>query len=245
MPKGNRYLIIVPAYNEQDNIEELVIRAHRHADVCVVDDCSRDKTPEILNRLQGTIAGLHVLRHARNTHYAGAITDAIKYALEMRYDYGITMDAGLSHNPDEIPRFMDEALDSTDLLIGSRTQKLNTPMYRRLLSFVGNLIYNISLDFPYSVFKKQYYGDITSGFRRYSNRAMRLLISRPPRSRSIEFVMESAARLYRSGMTIREVPITYRFTNSSLSLKTVKNCLSMSAQLIFQRNFFGDPGKAG
>lgn len=228
-----RYLIIVPAYNEEDTIEELVSRAHRHADICVIDDCSRDTTPRILARLEETIANLHVIRHARNTHIGGAVRDGMKYAVENNYDYGITMDAGLSHNPDEVPRFMDPALESKDLLVGVRQRKFNTPVYRRLLSFVGNFIYNASLQFPASLVKSRYYRDLTSGFRRYSRRAMQLIIAQPLQSKSFDFLIESAARIYRSGMLIEEVPISYNFSNSSLKPRVVKNCLSMSARLIF------------
>lgn len=225
----NKTLLIIPAYNEEETIRELVERGKKYVDVCVIDDHSSDKTPHILR----DITGIHIITHEVNTHIPGAVLDGMQYAVVQNYDYAITMDAGLSHNPDEIPGFLDAP--DCDLVIGVRTQKLKTPLYRKILSFSGNLIYNISLDFPRSLFKKKYYRDITSGFRRYSQKAMKNIIKYPMESRSFDFLVESTAVVYRNRLKICEVPITYRFTNSSLRPKVVKDCLRMCLKLILQK----------
>jgi dolichol-phosphate mannosyltransferase len=210
---------IVPAYNEEETIAEVVGRTSRHAEVCVVDDASTDRTPEILAALEG----VHVVRHAKNTHIAGAVLDGMRYALEAGYPRAVTLDAGLSHDPDQIPRFLEAG--AADLLIGTRTVKHDTPLYRRALSVAGNLVYNASLDFPRSMIAGRYYRDITSGFRLYSARAMRALVTHSMRSRSFDFLFESAMVVYRAGLAIDEVPITYRFSNSSLKARVVRDCL--------------------
>ena len=100
-----RILVVIPAYNEEDTIEEVVLRAKKYADVCVVNDNSSDATPEILGRIDG----IHVIHHKKNTHIPGGLLDGMKYAVEHDYSYAISIDAGLSHNPDEIPRFINHS----------------------------------------------------------------------------------------------------------------------------------------
>lgn len=228
MGRMSAFLVIIPAYNEEQTIEEVVTRAKKYADICVVDDCSTDSTPQILSRENG----IYVITHERNTHIPGAVLDGMKYALEKGYSYAVTMDAGLSHDPDEIPLFIHH--EHADLLIGSRKKRINTPLYRKLLSLSGNFLYNVSLDFPRSIFNKTYFKDITSGFRRYSWKAMDLLLSEKMRSNSFDFLLEGVIHLYKNNMTISEVPITYKFSNSSLSSTVVKDCLYMCARSIFK-----------
>lgn len=221
MEKKYNYLVIIPAYNEEETIEEVILRTKKYADVCVINDNSQDATPEILARING----IHVIHHEENTHLPGGILDGMKYAHEKGYEYAITMDAGLSHNPDEIPLFMNH--EQTDLVIGVRKQKVNTPLFRRILSKGGNLVYNISLDFPKSLFKKRYYEDITSGFRRYSDRAVKLLLSKEIKSKSFDILFETTMYIYKNRLTISEIPITYNFSTSSLSKKVVRDCVRM------------------
>jgi dolichol-phosphate mannosyltransferase len=218
-------ITVIPAYNEEETILRVVEAAKRYTDVCVIDDCSSDFTPEILNR----VPGIQVIRHERNTHLPGCLRDGMRYAVEHGYRYAIFMDAGLSHNPDEIPLFVEQA--PSDLLIGCRTMKLHTPLGRDLLSRVGNFIYNVCLDFPRSLFGP-YYRDLTSGFRRYSSRAMKLLLAEGMRSRSFDVMLESASLVRKNKLTISEVPITYRFTNSSLNGRAIVDALYMCVRLL-------------
>ena len=221
MEKKSDYLVIVPAYNEAETIEELIIRAKKFADVCVINDNSNDATPEILEKF----SDIHVIHHEKNTHIPGGLLDGMRYAVSKGYAYGIAIDAGLSHNPDEIPRFIDHP--HSDLAIGTRIEKTNTPLFRKALSFVGNIIYNSSLEFPTSIFKSKYYKDISSGYRRYSNKAMQLIISKKTESKSFDILFETVMYVYRNRLSISEVPITYDFSNSSLNPNVVKDCLKM------------------
>jgi len=225
--KNSNILVIIPAYNEEETIEEVVLCSKKHADVCVINDNSRDSTPDILN----CIPGIHVIHHKVNTHIPGGLLDGMRYAVEQDYEYVIAIDAGLSHNPDEIPEFMN--CPHADLVIGVREKKTNTPLFRRVLSKTGNFIYNISLDFPQSFFKKRYYKDITTGYRRYSYRAMQLLLSKKMQSKSFDILLETAMYIYKNKLLISEVPITYAFSNSSLNPNVVKDCIKMSLRLIF------------
>lgn len=215
------YLIVIPAYNEEDNIREVVLGAKQYADVCVIDDCSQDRTPSILQEIED----IHIIHHEINTHIPGALLDGMRYAVQQGYDYCITMDAGLSHAPHEIPRFINHP--HSDLAIGVRQQKRNTPFHRKLLSRMANPIYNLCLDLPPAIFRHRYYRDIPSGFRRYSYEAMDFLLSRQIKSRSFGVLFETTMLIYRGEFTISEVPITYTFSKSSLNASAVRDCLSI------------------
>lgn len=231
MDKTFKTLIIIPAYNEEETIGEVVKRAMKYADVCVIDDCSSDTTPEILAKIEG----IHIIKHSINTHIPGAIIDGMKYAVENNYACAISMDAGLSHNPDEIPLFLEHP--QSDLLIGIRTTKRNTPLFRKCLSMFGNITYNLCLNFPKTMPYKKHYRDLTSGFRRYSFDAMKLLISKEIQSKTFEFMLESALYIHKSGMIISEVPINYNFSNSSLNYKVISNCINMSLKHLLRNKF--------
>ncbi len=215
-----RVLVVVPAYNEADTIEELVRRTQPYADLCIVDDCSSDQTPQILARLEG----IHVIRHHKNTHIAGAVLDGMRYALEAGYDYMVAMDAGLSHNPDELPRFIQA--ERADLVIGTRDSSggENKPLYRRFLSFSGSLLMNLILRDPHRD-GPSWIRDCTSGYRRYSRHAMEVLTTTPMKCRAFDFLLETMVVAVRSGCSVREVPISYKFTNSSLNPRIVLEAL--------------------
>ncbi|MSO21561.1 MAG: glycosyltransferase family 2 protein [Acidobacteria bacterium] len=213
-------LVVIPAYNEAGTIEEVVRRTHPHADVCVVDDCSTDRTAEILAVLEG----IHVIRHHKNTHIAGAVLDGMRYALASGYEYMVAMDAGLSHNPDELPRFIEA--EHADLVIGTRNREgeKDKPVYRRFLSMAGSMLMNLILWVPRRD-GPRWIHDCTSGYRRYSRRAMHLLTTTPMQCRSFDFLLETLVIAVRSGCSVREVPISYRFTNSCLNHRIVMEAL--------------------
>jgi len=217
--KKNDFLIIIPAYNEEDTIEELVEGAKKFADVCVVNDCSNDLTSDILNNIND----INIINHKVNENIPKTILDGMRFAVENNYIYAITIDAGLSHNPNDIPLFIEH--DVSDLVIGTRIKKINTPLYRRILSLAGNLAYNIILNFPSRRLNRNYIRDIPSGFRRYSNRAMKLLLSKKIKSRSFDFLFETAYYIYNKNLEISSVPIIYNYSNSSLSWKSVRDCI--------------------
>jgi dolichol-phosphate mannosyltransferase len=216
---AHRYLIVIPAYNEEASIEEVVKKCQRYADVCVVNDASTDATPQIL----ASIARVHCIHHQKNTHIAGAILDGMRYAFEAGYDFCITMDAGMSHNPDELDSF--KARNDADLVIGSRVKRVRVPFYRKALSFGAKLVFNHALRRKSIHGKKPLLKDVTSGYRMYSRQACSLLLRSKLKSRSFDFHLEALACVYRSGMQIVEVPITYTFANSSLRWKIVGEAL--------------------
>jgi dolichol-phosphate mannosyltransferase len=215
---AHRYLVIIPAYNEEATIERVVRLSKQYADVCVVDDASTDDTPRILARL----GGKHI-RHQKNTHIAGAILDGMRYALEAGYDYCITMDAGMSHDPNALPQFLKST--GADLVIGYRERKVNVPLYRKALSLSGTTLINLALARRKLPWGGAGLRDATSGYRMYSRNAFGLLLRSRIKSRSFDFHLESLARVYNNRLKITEVPIVYIHSNSSLRWPVIKDAL--------------------
>jgi dolichol-phosphate mannosyltransferase len=226
---GSRTLVVIPVHNEAATIEAVVRRAMRHAPVCVVDDASTDETPAILARLEG----VHVIRHAKNCNYAGAILTGMRYGLTSGYDYVLTMDAGLSHDPDELPRFL--GAGPADFVIGVRSaaHEWRVPAHRKVLSRTGTGLMRLAL---WRLGGRKHLRDCTSGYRRYSRAALVLVTETPLQGRSFDFVLESAALLSWSGVSISEVPISYRHTNSSLNLRAVWKALRMWWKLVSRQH---------
>ena len=157
-------IVIIPAYNEEQTIGELIERSKKFTDVCVVNDGSIDKTADIVN----SYSGVRQIIHKKNTHIPQTILDGMKYAYDNNYDYVITMDAGLSHSPEELIHFLE--YPDCDLLIGCRKEKTNLPWYRNILSKFGSFSVNMVMRPIFSNLPYRYYIDITSGYRRYSKK---------------------------------------------------------------------------
>jgi dolichol-phosphate mannosyltransferase len=225
MERAHTCVTLIPAYNEEKSIERVVRGALKYTDVCVIDDASVDSTAAILE----TIEDVHVIHHETKTHIPGCILDGMRYVLEQGYAFAITMDAGLSHDPDEIPCFIQHT--NADLVLGCRIVHHDTPFYRRVLSKVGNLFYNICLDFPETLFGTRY-RDMTSGFRMYSHRAMTVITASGLESASFDVILETVHILYTHHHRIEEVDISYRFSNSSLKAGVIMNCLHMCVKLL-------------
>lgn len=222
----NNVLVVIPAYNEEDTIREVVERSHRFADVFVVNDGSSDKTEEILINMN-----VPYLTHKKNTHIPQSILDGMKYGYDKGYDYIITMDAGLSHLPEELPLFI-EAEDS-DLVLSVREQVENVPIHRRLLSRIATFVINFALRPIGSNLPKARFRDVTSGYRRYSRKAAETLINTDLKARTFDIHTETLMILYRNGMSISEVGITYIFSNSSLNMKVLRDSIRMFLDMLF------------
>lgn len=222
---SRRALVVIPAYNEEETIEQVASRAGRHADVCVVNDGSTDATREILERMEG----VHAIHHETNTHIARAILDGMRHALDAGYDCVITMDAGLSHDPAVIPEFL--AHGDADLVIGVREARVDVPWYRSALSRGATFLLNRVVERRFTPWGGARLRDATSGYRLYSRRAVELLLAAPLRSRAFDFHLEALTYVYRGGLRVEEVPITYVFTNSSLRWRIVEEAARTCARL--------------
>ena len=140
-------VIIIPTYNESENIERMIrtLVALEHGfDVLVVDDGSPDGTAGIVKSMAGLFPGrVHMIERAGKLGLGTAYIAGFKWAIERKYDYIFEMDADFSHNPDDVPRLYDAcAKDGYDLSIGSRyvtgVNVVNWPMGRVLMSYFAS-----------------------------------------------------------------------------------------------------------
>lgn len=226
MLKREDFLVVIPAYNEEETISEVIRRTLPFANVCVVNDASTDNTESIIR----SFAHVACITHEKNTHIPRATLDGMKYALDRGVAYIVTMDAGLTHKPEELPLFMD--FPDCDLVIGVRTKTENVPFYRRLISRTATFLMNMALRPVGSRFPGPRLRDATSGYRRFSRRAVELLLNREMKAKAFDFHTESLALIARNGLSIGEIPISYEFSKSSFNAKVLRMSIRMYLDLV-------------
>jgi len=201
-------LVIVPTYNEVDNVELIVGRlraAVPSADLLIVDDASPDGTGKIADRLAAADPQVRVVHRLAKEGLGPAYLAGFAVALNEAYDYVVEIDADGSHDPASLPAMLDQARAGSDLVIGSRWVDggavLNWPWLRRSISRAGNWYARTVL--------RSGIRDITAGFRVYRTSALRTLDLESVSSQGYCFQVELAWRLERSGHRIAEHPITF------------------------------------
>lgn len=199
--------VIVPTYNERDNIEIIVGRVRSAvpgADLLVVDDNSPDGTGEIADKLASEDSHIHVLHRAGKAGLGAAYIAGFRWALERGYEAVVEMDADGSHQPEELPRLLD-ALTDADLVLGSRWvpggSVLNWPRSRELLSRGGNTYARLLLGFNLK--------DATGGYRVFRAATLRRIALDEVESQGYCFQIDLALRTIRAGLKVVEVPITF------------------------------------
>ena len=191
-----KVLIIIPAYNESENIERVVsnlIENYPQYDYVIINDGSNDDTSDICRRNEYNLIDLPV-----NIGLSGGFQTGMKYALRNGYDYAIQFDGDGQHNPEYIAKMLDEIHNNDlDFVIGSRFIGERKPKSLRMLG--GNLISVILKTTTGKTFK-----DPTSGMRMYNKKLISLL------SNSIDFGPEpdTLAHLVRSGAKYSEVQVS-------------------------------------
>ena len=222
-------IVVIPAYNEEATIGHLIELTLPWADVCVVNDGSRDRTEEIVK----SYPGVACVSHKKNTHIPQAVLDGMRYAAGKPYRYVITMDAGLSHDPGELGRFIQSP--EADVVLGRRETRHNVPVYRRLFSLAASLTFNLAFSSWRWGVPPSHFRDVTSGYRRYSRRAVELLLNRTFKAKSFDFQVEALMFAHRNRLRIIEVPISYRFTTTSLKPKVVMDELKMLGDMFIRQ----------
>jgi dolichol-phosphate mannosyltransferase len=204
---SQRVLVIVPTYNEKDNVERVVSRlraAVPAADVLVVDDGSPDGTGDLADGLAAADPQIQVMHRSSKQGLGAAYVAGFGWGLERGYDVLVEMDADGSHQPEQLPDLL-AALSSADLVLGSRWvpggHVVNWPLSRRLLSRGGNTYVRILLGFGVR--------DATGGFRAFRRRTLEALTVEDVNSAGYCFQVELAWRAVRRGFTVTEVPIGF------------------------------------
>lgn len=131
-----KVLIVIPAFNEEKTIWNVVSEAKAYGKVVVIDDGSTDTTLH-----EATNAGAFIISHGENKGYGLSLKEAFEYASFGKYDILITLDADGQHDPSEIPFFIKTIENGVDVVIGNRfTKKSNTPLHRKLVvKFIGKV----------------------------------------------------------------------------------------------------------
>lgn len=223
----DRFLVIIPTYNERENIPRVVPRVldeDGRLDVLVVDDDSPDGTAEAAERLAAEDARVNVLRRRGRRGLGPAYVDGFRWGLDRDYVLFFQMDADLSHPPRHLPEFIDR-IARYDGVIGSRyvdgrVTVINWPIRRLLLSYFGTLYARTITGLPVS--------DATGGYNCFRRRVLEELALDRIESDGYAFQIELKLRAWRKGFRIAEIPIVFteRDTGESkMSRKIVREAV--------------------
>jgi dolichol-phosphate mannosyltransferase len=208
IPAGlGRVLVIIPTYNERDNIEGIVGRVRAAAppvDVLIVDDASPDGTGDLADGLAKADDHVKVLHREGKEGLGPAYVAGFRWAAAHGYDVMVEMDADGSHQPEELPRLL-TALQDADLVIGARWipggKVENWPVSREALSRGANTYARMLLGMPLH--------DATGGFRAFRAATLDKIGLEGVDSRGYCFQIDLALRALRQGLRVVEVPITF------------------------------------
>ena len=203
-----RTVMVVPTYDEAENIADLVHRLRRcepDVHVLVVDDGSPDGTGEVAERLAASDPGVSVVHRRRKEGLGPAYLHGFAVALARGYDVVGEMDADGSHQPEQLGRLRAALAEGADLVIGSRWvpggSVVDWPRHRELLSRGGNLYVRLLLGLPVR--------DATAGFRLYRRSALEAIDLATVRSTGYVFQTDLAWRTWQAGLRVVEVPIEF------------------------------------
>jgi dolichol-phosphate mannosyltransferase len=203
-----RVLVIIPTYNESENIERMLRRIDEclpGAGVLVVDDGSPDGTADIVRRVASELPDVHLLERTGKAGLGSAYRAGFAWGLERGYDACIEIDADFSHDPAALPSLVGRLEEGFDVVIGSRYVEggsiPNWAWHRHLLSRGGNVYASAMLGLGVA--------DSTAGYRAYSAGILRRLDLERIRAEGYGFQIEMTYRARQHGATITEVPISF------------------------------------
>ena len=223
-------LVIIPTYNELDNIRPMIDKVFSLSekfDLLVIDDGSPDGTAEIVRERQKAYPeSLHLIERQGKLGLGTAYLTGFRWALEHGYDYVFEMDCDFSHNPDDLIRLSAAAAERADLVIGSRyvtgVNVVNWPMKRVLMSYYASAYVRAVTGMPVR--------DATAGFVCYSAKLLRAMDMDAVEMKGYGFQVEMKYTAWKLGFRIKEVPIIFTERTQGAS--------KMSGG-IFREAFFG------
>ncbi len=231
----SKNLVVVPTYNERENLPPLTQRLLGlpvPVHVLVVDDNSPDGTGKLADELAAKNPAIHVLHRQEKSGLGRAYIAGFKWALEQGYDYVFELDGDFSHNPDDIPMFL-EAARNADLVLGSRylngIRIINWPLSRLMLSKSAATYVRVITGMPIT--------DPTGGYKCFSRKALQAINLDQINSNGYSFQIEMTHRLWRQGMRIVEVPIVFTERvqgHSKMSGNIIREALIMVWRLWLQ-----------
>ncbi len=233
-----RVFVVIPTYNEIDNIRELlprVLALPAMVDVLVVDDNSPDGTADAVREAQQGQPRIHLLARPGKMGLGTAYLDGFRYALAQGADLVFEMDADFSHDPAAIPEFL-EAIRDADLVVGSRylygVTVVNWPLPRLILSYGANAYTRILTGLPIK--------DATGGFKAIRREVLESIDLAAIKSDGYCFQIEVTFLAYRQGFKVKEIPILFterRVGISKMTRKIIWEATWMVWRLFFIRLF--------
>ncbi len=218
-------LVIIPTYNESDNIKkviQLVFKSAKNIDVLVVDDNSPDKTANVVKKMMKKDKRVNLIERRAKRGLGRAYIAGFKYALERDYDRILEMDADLSHDPSEIPNFL-KASKEADVVIGSRyingVNVVHWPLRRLILSYGANIYSRIITGLPLH--------DTTSGFKCFRREVLEAVNLESVHSGGYSFQIEMNFRAWCKGFRLKEIPII--FTDRTLGQSKMNFTIMLEA----------------
>ncbi|HEX4342242.1 MAG TPA: polyprenol monophosphomannose synthase [Verrucomicrobiae bacterium] len=239
-------LVIVPTYNERENLPRMVQRLLAlpfAVDMLVVDGNSPDGTGKLADELATQHAHVHVLHQPGKNGLGPAYISGFKWALEHGYEFVFEMDCDFSHNPDDIPIFIDAAKkENADLVLGSRyvggIRVINWPLSRLMLSRFAGKYVKVVTGMPFT--------DPTGGYKCFRRRALEALNFDKIQCHGYGFQIELTNKLWRQGLKVIEVPIIFterRFGQSKMAGGIINEAFWLVWRLWFQNGFRRSPRK--
>ncbi len=231
-------LVIIPTYNELENIPKLipeVLSQDESINILIVDDGSPDGTGKFVEDEMKKNDRIHLLKREKKMGLGTAYIAGFKYALQNNYDFIFEMDADFSHDPNELKNFL-IAIKDNDLVLGSRyingVRVLNWPMARLLLSFFASIYTRIITGMPIK--------DATGGFKCFRKKVLESIDLNHVKSNGYSFQIEMTFKAYAKGFRIKEIPIVFIDRvkgKSKMSKKIVREAVTMVWKLRLQHIF--------
>ena len=207
MLSKKKILIFTATYNEIENIDQFIKNVNNHnpnLDILIIDDNSPDKTYELIENLQNNINNIFLIKRPGKLGLDTAHKEAYEYALTNKYDYLITMDADLSHDPKEITHFI-ENLENYDFVIGSRYIKNGKCLMnfkRLIISKYGNLFMKFVLNVNCNEF--------TTSFRGFNLIKLKNFHLNLIKEKGYSFFMGTIYYIFKKNFTVKEIPIIFK-----------------------------------
>ena len=238
---SERALVIVPTYNERENIERLiatVLAQDASLDILVVDDGSPDGTGEIADRIAEQNPRVHAVHRPKKMGLGTAYLTGFRWALERDYAYVFEMDADFSHDPAHLPQFLN-AIQDCDLVLGSRYRNgrvtvVNWPMTRLLLSYFANIYARVVTGLEL--------GDATGGFKCFRRSVLEAIPLNEVRSNGYAFQIEMSFRAVRKHFRITEIPIVFVDRTDGVS-KMSKHIVREAIWMVWRLRWWALTGK--
>ncbi len=228
-------IVVIPTYNELENIKAIitaVLDAVKGINILIVDDNSPDGTAAVVEEMMKTDDRIHLLKRAGKMGLGTAYCEGFAYCLEKNFDVICQMDADFSHDPNDLPRLIDELNKGYDLVIGSRyvsgVNVVNWPLRRLILSYGASIYSRIITGLKIK--------DTTGGFKCFRADMLRKIDLTKINSNGYGFQIEMNYKVWKKGGKIKELSIIFIDRRSGTS-KMNKNIICEAVFLVWKLRF--------